>query len=426
MRFIFFSDLKVIRLTAVLAVFSLLLTPQTYAYFESRQETSAATPNQKNVSSLFEKSFLETALAPAKGESKNFLEFNPRLYYFTRHHVPAVKIFRSNGFYESFELNENGELSRRVETGFFENGRFTRTRLYDYDTMRIAVSNPKNLFEKRIYELKEDGKTGRPLEYRGRSANGELLNVRFQYDAEKHTVTCVNTRNMRYAVYAMKSLHKIGQLIEVGTASTIGKKNLQVRSSIKMTVLEQGNDRIPVYVFTEQSALTTVTIRERKIEEGNELGVVGRVLYYSGPEGDFEYRYEEGLLYPQPAVIITNHLTGMVLKFKIPQTVLNEEHGRMDAAKKKGDLGPAKALQNNSKYMKVAEPGAFIHGKQGGLVFHFEPQLKSLKVWRGFLRGPPSFGLNSFDSVSNPQFYSSFHFSPSFPTYGTLNGGGLC
>lgn len=366
-----------------------------------------------------EKSMIQSAIQPANHlESKDvYSDYLPAAFFFTRHHTLAKRIFgkvlKYGIAYEAFEVDAHGALQRRIETGYFQKDRFILERVFDYERQAMTLYNPSNVYEKRVYQLLPDGRTGRPLQYRGRSEAGELVQVRFLYDDQARTVTCLHLRDMQYAVYEKIGETQVGKLLEIGSALGVKDQKVIPAQSIQLSTLQRSNEILPVYIF-EQIGQTGYVMRERLQTDGDELGVIGRILRYASNEWDLEYFYEDSKTAVNQGMMILNHRSGEAMRFEIPVKALADQDGRVTRAGKEVSGETLKGIQSSGKFLMAARTGIFIHRRQGGLVFSYHPILRSQDIWEGFLRGPPSSKPNFLKLLSGMQSLHSLFFSTCF------------
>lgn len=350
-----------------------------------------------------EKSMIQSAIQPAHDwESNDYSDYLPSAFFFTRHHTLAKRVFgkvsKYGVTYEAFEVDSHGKTQRRIETGYFQKDRFILEQVFDYERGTLTLYNPSNVYEKRIYQLLTDGRAGRPLQYRGRSRAGELVHVRFLYDDQARTVTCLHLRDRQYAVYEQLAQGQVGKLLEIGT-------DVQ---SIQLGALARGYETIPVYIF-KQTGQAGYVIRERIQAEGDELGIIGRILHYVSQEWDLEYFYEDSKTALNHGMTILNHHSGEALHFEVPVKTLADQDGRFTRAGKNVSGENLKGIQANGKFLMARAAGIFIHSRQGGFVFSYHSILRSQDIWEGFLRGPPSFNSSILNLLSGMQPLHSSH-----------------
>lgn len=286
--------------------------------------------------------------------------------------------------YLAYEVLPNGSLGRLLESGTREGKQFIRERIYDPKSKTVTLYNRENIFEKRIFEWTENGQLGKPIQFRGRLQNGNLINLVFRYKA--NTVTCIYLHGMTFATYEMNEPGVLGKLLEMGSvASSRTVQTLELKNRIKITTLERQGTQIPVYEF--QGPNQSIVIRERLCQDGIELGPMGRVLRYKAEGVDLEYFYQdsEALL---SRVWIYNHISSESFGFEISKKDLAETAGRFGRTDQKdqGDI-----FLGTSFSKSLAMPKSILVSKQAGLkvVSVSSDELPGSLILERLLRGPP-------------------------------------
>lgn len=381
------------------------------------QSVNAVQPSEE-MSSISDKAMLQSALSPIDRESVkiqavitssnqavSISTFQNNYRQFARFVFAATE----NGTrrYQAYELKQ-GILGRVIETGILSNGEFVRERIYDYKTGTVVLYNAKNIFEKRIYELGDYAEAGRPVQYRGRTAAGDLINIRFFYQSGK--VTCVHMKNMTFATYEFEN-GVLGHLIEVGTARGILKNGqLDAAHLISIAEMSRGGKSLPVYVFHEEDG-TQVT-RERIGGNAYTLGAMGRVLRFVSTEADLEYFYVEAAAGEAAKVKVLNHLIGESLTFEVMGKDLNEESGRLQGSKDNSRSPLTKAVFNSlPAFFKDSAWSLWTSSESKSLPIYIRLN-EEVQIWEKLLRGPPAFNrhlLTPLSSASFVSFFSSFH-----------------
>lgn len=409
----------------------LALQPSAEAFLGSFQiqipasplNAGAVQPSQE-MSSISDAALLQTALLPMSSKSEDVAPV-----FFNTVNTPAVSISTYQNHYrqfarfifasaerggkrryQSYELKQDGLLGRLIEIGNLSGGQFVRERIYDYSARTVVLYNPKNIFEKRIYELLESGEPGRPVQYRGRTHSGDLINIRFFYQAGH--VICVHMKNMSFSVYEFKD-GVLGRLVEVGTARTISKAGkIERRHRVSISEIERKGVKLPVYIFHEENG-TKIT-RERIGGNPYALGAMGRVLRFVSKETDLEYFYEEAVLGRSAKVKVLNHLLGESLIFEVAPRDLDENAGHL----KRASDGPRTPL---TKAVFISFP---MFAKESSESIGAPSESESLPIyrrlneevliWEKLLRGPPFFNRNHFNFIAAAGIFSFPFFSISF------------
>lgn len=330
----------------------------------------------------------------------------------------VVKILDGKS-YKNFKLHDDGRIGELLEVGTVEGEVFIRERIYDRINSVVTIYNPANLYEKRTYELELNDEPGRLVLYRDRDARGSLMSVRFLYDPREGTVTCVYLRDMSFAVYKYR-YQRLGSLMRIGTAKMVTKSGgLITKNVIGISELVRGGQRIPVYSFND-SEKSSYVIRERSLEGPDGLGPVGRVLRYSGEEGDFEYLYEEAAGSDVSAVTVLNYGTGKFLRFEISKKDLTVPTASIAPLAKPATSETLKAIASQVKMVLFSEKSFSTIVRDTGLVKIEDLGKHFSKIRNAFERGPPARENYAFFVCSKGVsllLYASSSFSIKFLNY---------